>query len=255
MMDNKALKEFLDEKADYYQSRWFIDDDPVQIPHLFQEKEDIEISGFITAILSWGKRSMILSKCKELMQRMEMAPSDFVRNASDREFDRLAGFVYRTFNEVDARYFLKALHEIYVQYGGLEKVFSVGLTDNNGIVDAIAYFREVFLSFGPATRTGKHIANVRKNASAKRINMFLRWMVRCHSPVDFGLWSSISPAHLLIPLDIHVGRVARALGLLTRRANDMKSVLELTGRLKEYRPHDPVFYDYALFGLGVYEKF
>ncbi|MGQ1888936.1 TIGR02757 family protein [Thermophagus sp. OGC60D27] len=254
MLNKKELKEFLDSKANYYQSRWFIDEDPVQIPHLFQLKEDIEIAGFLTAILSWGKRSMILTKCLDLMKRMDMAPYEFICNATEREVDRLTGFVYRTFNDVDAHYFLKALHRIYIDHEGLEKVFFAGYS-SNGMVGAIDHFRKLFFSFQPSLRTEKHVANVAKNASAKRINMYLRWMVRRDSPVDFGLWSSMDPAHLLIPLDIHVGRVARSLGMLNRKSNDLKSVMELTQQLREFRPHDPVFYDYALFGLGVYEKF
>jgi uncharacterized protein (TIGR02757 family) len=254
MLAELQLKEFLDEKAFLYQARWFIDDDPVQIPHLFSNKEDIEISGFITAILAWGKRGMILSKSRELMERMDLSPADFVRNASEREFERLSGFVYRTFNEIDARYFLKALHQVYLHHGGLQKVFYDAYRSGR-IIGAISHFREVFLSYGPPSRTGKHIANVLRNASAKRINMYLRWMVRRDSPVDFGLWTNIRTGDLLIPLDIHVARVARSLGLLTRKSNDLKSVTELTGKLKKFRPEDPVFYDYALFGLGVYEKF
>ncbi len=254
MLAEQELKEFLDEKAFWYQARWFIDDDPVQIPHLFSSREDIEISGFITAILAWGKRSMILSKGRELMKRMDMSPANFVRNASERESARLGGFVYRTFNDVDVRYFLKALHKVYLHHGGLHQVFYDGYR-SDGIIGAISRFREVFLAYEPPARTGKHIANVLRNASAKRINMFLRWMVRRDSPVDFGLWTNISPADLLIPLDIHVARVARSLGLLARKSNDLKSVTELTGKLKEFRPEDPVFYDYALFGLGVYEEF
>jgi uncharacterized protein (TIGR02757 family) len=254
MLAEQELKEFLDEKASWYQARWFIDDDPVQIPHLFSSREDIEISGFLTAIFAWGKRRMILSKAQELMERMDMSPADFVGNASEREFERLAGFVYRTFNDVDVRYFLKALHQVYLHHGGLHQVFYDGYR-SDGIIGAISRFREVFLAYEPPARTGKHIANVLRNASAKRINMFLRWMVRRDSPVDFGLWTNISPADLLIPLDIHVARVARSLGLLARKSNDLKSVTELTGKLKEFRPEDPVFYDYALFGLGVYEEF
>jgi uncharacterized protein (TIGR02757 family) len=254
MLAEQELKEFLDEKASWYQARWFIDDDPVQIPHLFSSREDIEISGFLTAIFAWGKRRMILSKAHELMERMDMSPADFVGNASEREFERLAGFVYRTFNDVDVRYFLKALHQVYLHHGGLHQVFYDGYR-SDGIIGAISRFREVFLAYEPPARTGKHIANVLRNASAKRINMFLRWMVRRDSPVDFGLWTNISPADLLIPLDIHVARVARSLGLLTRKSNDLRSVTELTGKLKEFRPEDPVFYDYALFGLGVYEEF
>ncbi len=254
MVSKNDLKKFLDEKAAYYEARWFIDDDPVQIPHLFQNKEDIEIAGFLTATLAWGKRTMILRSCRQLMERMDMAPHDFVMNASVSEISILSGFVYRTFNSLDAGYFLKALSNIYQQKTGLHAVFSDGYA-LGGIEESLAYFRSVFMSFDAPGRTGKHVANVLKNASAKRLNMYLRWMVRPHSPVDFGLWTNVDPAHLLIPLDLHVARVARNLGLLERKQNDLKAVNELSRQLSDFRPGDPVSYDYALFGLGVYEKF
>jgi uncharacterized protein (TIGR02757 family) len=253
MAISQELKDFLFEKAAYYEARWFIDEDPVQIPHMFSEKEDIEIAGFLTSTLAWGRRSMILSSCRQLLERMDMVPYDFVMNASDGELARLDGFVYRTFQEIDAKYFLKALSNIYRNNGGLQKLFS---HNNRGdIVSELARFRHVFMSFDAPFRTGKHVANVEKNASAKRLNMFLRWMVRRSSPVDFGLWKNIDPAGLLIPLDLHVARVARKLGLLNRKQNDLKAVHELTQNLASIYPEDPVHFDYALFGLGVYEKF
>lgn len=255
MPDNEEeLKEFLNEKASYYEARWFIDDDPVQIPHLFTKKEDIEIAGFLTATLAWGKRSMILSSCRKLMELMDMSPHDFVMDASVNESKALSAFVYRTFNGIDAGYFLKALALIYTAYGGMHKLFSDGYSDN-GIEGALTHFRRVFMSFEAPGRTGKHVANIHKNASAKRLNMFLRWMVRPYSPVDFGIWRDIDSKDLLVPLDLHVARVARSLGILQRKQNDFKAVLELTHKLSEFRPADPVFYDYALFGLGVYENF
>jgi len=254
MLLQPDLHNFLNEKASFYESRWFIDEDPVQIPHLFRKKEDIEIAGFLTATLAWGKRSMILRSCRQLMERMDNAPYDFVMNASSDDTDALNGFVYRTFNAIDAGYFLKALSCVYRQHGGLQGLFSQGYS-RGGIADALSFFREVFLSFEAPPRTGKHVANILKNASAKRLNMFLRWMVRRSSPVDFGLWTNISEADLLVPLDLHVARVARTLGLLERKQNDFKAVNELTSKLSAFRPHDPVFYDYALFGLGIYEKF
>ncbi len=253
-MPDDELKDFLDHKAAYYQSRWFIDQDPVQIPHLFSKKEDIEIAAFFAATLAWGKRASILIKCHELMRGMDMAPHDFILNASPRERKGLSSFVYRTFNSVDLNYFFTALHHIYRQHDGLYPLFLEGF-EQEGIKGALAHFRQIFFSFNPPGRTGKHVANILKNSSAKRLNMFLRWMVRPDSPVDFGLWPKIEVSQLLIPLDLHVGRVARSLNLLSRKQNDFKSVLELTNRLAVFRPNDPVFYDYALFGLGVYEKF
>jgi uncharacterized protein (TIGR02757 family) len=254
MNSTNEIRNFLDEKASFYETRWFIDEDPVQIPHLFSKKEDIEISGFLTATLAWGKRTMILKACRNLMERMDMSPYEFLLQASDHEISVVDGFVYRTFNSVDATYFLFALSQFYRQKEGLHKVFSDGYKQG-GIENALIHFRQVFMSFQPPERTNKHVANVLKNASAKRLNMYLRWMVRTDSPVDFGIWNNIGMTDLLIPLDVHVARVARSLGLLQRKQNDFKAVKELSSKLAELRPDDPVFYDYALFGLGVYENF
>jgi uncharacterized protein (TIGR02757 family) len=254
MTNSGEIVDFLNEKASYYEARWFIDEDPVQIPHLFTKKEDIEISGFLTATLAWGQRRMILKACRQLMERMDMSPYDFLMNAAEDELKVSDDFVYRTFKNVDANYFLKTLAHIYREKGGLQQVFIDGY-GRGGIDKAIIHFREVFMSLDPPDRTNKHVANILKNASAKRLNMYLRWMVRRDSPVDFGLWKDISMADLLIPLDVHVGRVAQQLGLLSRKQQDFKAVLELTEQLAQFRPEDPVFYDYALFGLGVYEKF
>lgn len=254
MIIANEVKDFLDEKASFYEARWFIDEDPVQIPHLFSKKEDVEIAGFLTATLAWGKRTMILKACRNLMERMDMSPHEFLMQGSDKEFNVVEGFVYRTFNRVDAEYFLKALSQIYIYRGGLQKVFSDGY-DRGGVEEGLVALRKIFMSFEAPERTSKHVANVLKNASAKRLNMYLRWMVRTGSPVDFGLWDNIKMSDLLIPLDVHVARVARSLGLLHRKQNDFKAVKELTGQLADCRPEDPVFYDYALFGLGVYENF
>jgi uncharacterized protein (TIGR02757 family) len=254
MSTTNEVRDFLDEKASFYEARWFIDEDPVQIPHLFSKKEDIEISGFLTATLAWGKRTMILKACRNLMERMDMSPYEFLMQASDHELSVVDGFVYRTFNSVDATYFLSALTKIYRQKEGLHEVFSDGYRQG-GIENALIHFRQVFMSFQPPERTNKHVANILKNASAKRLNMYLRWMVRTSSPVDFGLWNNINMSDLLIPLDVHVGRVARSLGVLRRKQNDFKAVKELTSNLAGLRPDDPIFYDYALFGLGVYENF
>ncbi|MFW6043341.1 MAG: TIGR02757 family protein [Marinilabiliaceae bacterium] len=254
MLSFDELRKFLDEKSAFYESEWFVQDDPVQIPHQFTRKEDIEIAGFLTATITWGRRSMVIASAQRMLERMDWSPFHFVSEATENEIGRFSGFVYRTFNGTDAGYFLKALSSLYRDHGGLHQVFSEGYEENE-VEGGLHQLRRVFMSFNAPVRTGKHFADVSKNATAKRLNMFLRWMVRSSSPVDFGLWTNIDPADLLIPLDVHVGRVARALGLLERRQNDLKAVRELTMNLKKMAPRDPVFYDYALFGLGLYENF
>jgi uncharacterized protein (TIGR02757 family) len=253
VLDEK-LKQILDQKAAHYNQGWFIEQDPVSIPHLFTRKEDCEISGFLTATLSWGQRAMILKKARLLMEWMDMQPYAFVTGAGDRELQQLSRFVYRTFNGIDCQYFVSALREIYLHHGGLEAVFTNAFLKEKSVFQALLAFRTLFLSFSPIERTGKHVANVMKGSSAKRLNMFLRWMVRTDGNVDLGLWRQMDATQLMIPLDVHVGRVARHLGLLNRSQDDWKAVEELTLRLKSFRPLDPVFYDYALFGMGVFEK-
>lgn len=251
---DQKIKLLLDEKADFYNKSWFIEQDPVSIPHLFTRKEDCEISGFLTATLSWGQRAMILKKSRWLMERMDMQPYAFVTSAGDRELQQLSLFVYRTFNGIDCQYFVSALREIYLHHGGLETVFTNAFVKEKSVFQALLAFRTLFLSFSPMDRTGKHVANVMKGSSAKRLNMFLRWMVRTDGIVDLGLWRQMNAAQLMIPLDVHVGRVARQLGLLNRSQDDWKAVEELTLRLRSFRPEDPSYYDYALFGMGVFEK-
>jgi uncharacterized protein (TIGR02757 family) len=254
MINELELKEFLDEKALFYNQKWFILKDPVSIPHCFKRKEDIEISAFLTATISWGQRPMILKKASLLMDLMENEPFEFITQSSGNDLAIFNKFVYRTFNNIDCIYFISALREIYLNHGGLENIFMTGY-QNKSIKETLIYFRKLFISFKPSGRTCKHIANVEKDASAKRLNMFLRWMVRDDKIVDFGLWKGISEADLMIPLDVHSGRTARKLGLVQRKQDNWKTVEDLTLKLKTFRPNDPVFYDYALFGLGVYEKF
>ena len=253
MISNK-VRDFLELKAEHYNAEWFIEKDPVSIPHLFTGKEDIEISGFLTAGISWGQRAQILKKARLLMDWMGMEPYRFVTDAGEQELRVLSKFVYRTFNGIDCQYFISALRKIYINHGGLEKVITEGYETDRRVYSALESFRRLFMSFSPMDRTGKHLANVAKGSSAKRLNMFLRWMVRDDGRIDFGLWKKINPADLMIPLDVHVGRVARELGLLERKQNDWKAVEELTSKLRMLRPHDPVYYDYALFGSGVFEK-
>lgn len=248
-----ALKSFLDEKASFYNQHWFIQNDPISIPHRFNQKEDIEISAFLAATIAWGQRPMILKKADLLMQLMDNSPHAFLTQTSTNEFSRFSRFIYRTFNGYDCLYFVGALRAIYIHHQGLEQVFMAGF-GSGSTKDSLTGFRNIFMSFEPLSRTGKHVADVTRNSSAKRLNMFLRWMVRGNDEVDFGLWKRIKPANLMIPLDVHVGRVARKLGLLHRKQDDWKAVEELTAALRLFRPDDPVYYDYALFGLGVYEK-
>lgn len=255
-MKHDELKLFLDEKVAWYNHPRFIDTDPISIPRQFSRKEDIEIAGFLAATIAWGQRPTIIRNSNRLMELMEQQPYAFLMESSDADFDRFAGFVHRTFNEVDCRYFMKALRDIYRDFGGLEKLFGTAFDETGNMKETIARFREIFLSFDAEKRTGKHVANPLKGSSAKRINMYLRWMVRnAKGGVDFGLWNAIPASALMMPLDVHSGRVGRSLGLLSRKQNDWRAVDELTSALRAFDPADPVKYDFALFGLGVFEKF
>jgi uncharacterized protein (TIGR02757 family) len=253
-MTFESLKEFLEEKYHQYHCPAFIESDPVSIPHLFTRKEDIEIAGFLSATIAWGQRSTIISNARKLMNLMDNSPFDFIMNCSSREMDLFNSFVHRTFNGSDCRYFITALKEIYSRYKALETVFSEGYQKEHQLKEAIITFRSLFLSFNPEERTKKHLANPEGGSTAKRINMFLRWMVR-PTDVDFGIWKSIPSSALMMPIDVHSGNVARKLQLLQRKQNDWKAVEELTGMLRLFDATDPVKYDYALFGLGVFEKF
>ena len=255
-LSNSELKSFLDEKYDLYNRETFIDTDPIQIPKRFTKKEDIEIAGFLAATIAWGQRPTIIKNAKKLMQWMDEAPHDFVLNAEDSDLDIFAEFKHRTFNGEDAIFFIKSLQNIYKNHGGLETVFSKPSANDGDAKDALAHFREVFFSIDHPSRTEKHVSNVLKKSSAKRLNMFLRWMVRNDKrSVDFGIWKKMSPADLYLPLDVHTGRVGRKLGLLKRNQDDWPAVAEITQSLRQLDPMDPVKYDFALFGLGIFEKF
>ncbi len=254
-MNRKELKEFLDEKADYYNHPDFITSDPIQIPHRFSRKEDIEIAGFLIATIAWGNRKSIINNGERLMSLMGEAPYEFVMNYSEADKDHLSDFVHRTFNGEDLNYFVKALRHIYEQHGGLEAVFSK-YAEAESLQPAISKFKEVFFELPHAKRTEKHVSDPLRNSAAKRINMFLRWMVRNDNKgVDFGIWNSISPSQLSCPLDVHTGNIARKLGLLTRKQNDARALTELDIALRNMDARDPVKYDFALFGLGAFEKF
>jgi uncharacterized protein (TIGR02757 family) len=245
------LKEFLDEKYELYNTPKFIESDPISVPHNFTRKEDIEIAAFFAATLAWGQRPTIIRNALRIMDIMDNAPFEYITKSDKKDWKAFTGFTHRTFNSTDLVYFIQSLQHIYTKNGGLEKVFQ-----HTDMQKGLIQFREIFLGKFPAGRTAKHIANVTKNASAKRLNMFLRWMVRNDKRgVDFGIWKSISPALLYCPIDLHSGRVARKLGLLKRTQDDWKAVDELTQNLRKLDPKDPIKYDFALYGLGVFEKF
>lgn len=251
----KELKLFLDEKVCLYNAPGFIELDPIQIPHRYSAKEDIEISGFLTATIAWGNRKMIIKSASKLMELMGNSPYDFVMNHKDSDLANFDGFVHRTFNGTDAKYFLKGLKHIYRNKGGLETIFS-NFTTEYSTQTAIHEFKKEFFSLNHPPRTTKHISDPAKGSVAKRINMYLRWLIRTdNSGVDFGIWKSITPGQLSCPIDIHSGNVARKLGLITRRQNDAIALKELDCNLRKMDKDDPVKYDYALFGLGVFEKF
>ena len=254
-ISNKQLKEFLDEKAAFYEQPKFIVSDPVQIPHLFSQKEDIEISGFLTATISWGNRKSILKNAHKLMALLGNSPYDFVMNYKTTDAHYFDGFVHRTFNSTDLSYFINALQHLYNRYDSLERFFNQ-YTEEDHLQNAIHHFKKEFFSIPHPSRTEKHNSDPHKNSAAKRINMYLRWMVRdAKAGVDLGIWNTILSSQLSCPLDVHSGYVARTLELLTRKQNDGKALTELDNRLRELDANDPVKYDYALFGLGVFEKF
>ncbi len=250
-MTQNELKDFLDEKVELYNHPNFIESDPIQIPHHYSLKQDIEISGFLAATIAWGNRKMIINNAKRMMDIMGNAPYDFVMSYTDKDADRLENFVHRTFNCSDFNDFLLGLKSIYTHYGSMEQVFN----RHQNLQESIHEFKKIFFQPDTLPRAYKHISDPEKGSAAKRINMFLRWMVRSDEKVDFGIWESISSAQLSCPLDVHSGNVARKLGLLSRTQNDSKALAELDMNLRRMDVQDPVKYDFALFGLGVFEKF
>jgi uncharacterized protein (TIGR02757 family) len=255
-IEPEALRVFLDRKVTEYNRSSFIADDPVRVPHAYRLKQDIEIAGFFTAIFSWGNRTSIIRKSEELMRLMGGSPYQFILHHTDKDLKKLLAFKHRTFNPTDLLYFIEFFRHHYKRYESLEDAFLLGdPTYSPG--DALTAFHHYFFSLDDVPpRTRKHIATPERNSSCKRLNMFLRWMVRKDDKgVDFGLWDRISPSQLICPLDLHVARVARRFGLLTRTPTDWPAALELTRNLALLDPEDPVKYDFALFGLGVMEKF
>lgn len=246
---SEELREALERSVDKYNRRSFIEEDPISIPHSFSKKEDIEITAFLTATISWGNRKSILVSANRLMEYMDQAPFEFVMNAKKSDFKSWKPSIHRTFMKEDVVFFVEALRRIYVEEGGMERVFSEGFS-RGGSKEGIEYFRNIFVG-NEVHRALKHVASPEKNSTAKRINMFLRWMVRIDKRgVDFGLWKDIQPSQLSIPLDVHSGRTARMFGLLDRSQSDWKAVEELDRNLRLYDAKDPVKYDFALFGLS-----
>lgn len=252
-MNKLKLKDFFDKKVDQYDQPSFIPNDPVCIPHMFKKKQDIEIAGFFAAIFAWGSRTTIISKSKELMKRMDNDPYNFTKEHKENDLKNLLGFKHRTFNDTDLLYFVEFFKYHYTNNKSLETAFiKWGVTVEQMLTGFHHYFFS--LEHVPA-RTKKHIATPEKNSTCKRLNMFLRWMVRQNSNVDLGIWKKIEPAQLIIPIDLHVARVAKRFGLLDRKQTDWNAALELTEYLRNLNAADPVKYDFALFGLGVIEKY
>ncbi len=254
---DKDLGAFLDERVALYNNKSFIETDPITIPHRFSRLQDIEIMGFWAAMLAWGQRVTIINKANELVALMDGAPYDFIKNHKEKDRKRFLNFKHRTFQPTDTLYFLEFFQQYYQENDSLEMAFAQHIkAEDEHVGNALRGFHELFFSLPDAPqRTRKHIATPARKSCCKRLNMFLRWMVRKDDKgVDLGLWDNISPAQLLIPLDVHVDRVARRLGLLQRKRTDWQSVLELTAQLRTFDPDDPVKYDFALFGMGVLEQ-
>jgi len=252
------LKIFLNSKVDSYNQPSFIKDDPICIPHLFTKKQDIEIAGLFAALFAWGNRTTIINKSKELMNRMDNAPHGFILQHEEKDLKKIIGFKHRTFNDTDLLYFIEFLKKHYSSFSSLESAFTNQLKKEDADIEqALNGFYTYFFSLEHVPgRTRKHIASPEKNSSCKRLNMFLRWMVRKDKQgVDFGIWENISPAQLICPIDVHVARVAKRLSLLERKPVDWQAAQELTAYLRTLDPMDPVKYDFALFGIGVMEKY
>ncbi len=247
----QRLKALLDKAYEMYNKPSFIEDDPIQIPHRFSRREDIETAAFLTTQIAWGKRRMIINSAAKLMDLMDNNPSDFIRSASAKDMMRLDCFVHRTFNADDCRTGILCLRHICKTHGSLGNYFEKTFAREKSVFSTLAQFRRDFLAADHEPRFTRHISDVTRNSAAKRLNLFLVWMCRKDGRgVHFGLWD-IPASALMIPLDIHVGNVSRSLGLLSRKQNDWKAVEELTNNLRRFAPEDPTKYDFALFGMGV----
>ena len=248
-MKDEALKQWLDQKVKYYNQPSFIPNDPISLPHLFKRKQDIEIAGLFAAVFAWGNRTTIINKTKELLELMDMRPYQFCLEHNPKKLKKLLHFKHRTFQSDDLYYFLYFLYQHYSKYDSLETAFFPN--KKMTVEDGLNHFRTYFFSYEHLKRTEKHVSSPQQNSACKRLNMYLRWLVRKDSKgVDFGIWKNISPAALICPLDVHVSNVARELNLLNRKQNDWQAALELTENLKRFNAKDPVKYDFALFGVG-----
>jgi len=252
-LTRKELKLFLDEKVVEFNSKSFIDDDPIQIPHNYSRKEDIEISAFLACTIAWGSRTMIIKNAYRMMELLDESPYDFVIQHNERDLNTVRKFVHRTFNGEDLIFFIRSLKNIYTNKGGMEVLFKMH-QGTTSLLPAIAAFHRIFFEPEHDKRSEKHVANPEKGSVAKRINLFLRWMIRKDGIVDFGLWD-IPTSKLHCPLDVHSGNIARKLGLITRKNNGLAALEELDSNLRSFDAEDPVKYDFALFGLGVYDRF
>ena len=253
MKQVENLKEFLDQKSEQFNHRGFIENDPISIPHLFKKKQDIEIAGLFASILAWGQRKTIIRKCNELMEMMHHAPYDFILNHSEKDLESLTEFKHRTFNATDLLYFIESLKHYYNRHDSLEDAFYNNREDET-VEEGLIKFYNLFFELDHPNRTRKHVATPERKSTCKRLVMYLRWMVRKDNKgVDFGIWKKISPSQLVCPCDLHVDRVARKLKLIKRKQTDWQTALELTTNLRKFDPHDPVKYDFALFGLGIEE--
>ncbi|MCB0401527.1 MAG: TIGR02757 family protein [Flavobacteriales bacterium] len=253
MLNEQEIYQLLEEKYTQFNQKSFIESDPISVPHQFSRKEDIEIAAFLSATIAWGQRKTIINNAQKLVDLMELEPYRFVMEHSASDLSRFKSFKHRTFNGTDVSFFIRSLQNLYTHHGGLEQALSMYPND---MQRNISTFKQLFFEPDHPARSTKHLSDPLKNSAAKRINMFLRWMVRTdRRGVDFGLWNGIQSSQLMCPLDVHSGNVARKLGLLIRTQNDWKAVEELTANLRTFDAADPVKYDFSLFGLGVFEKF
>lgn len=251
-MDKEELRDLLEHLHDKYNRKEFIEPDPISIPHSFSDKADREISGFLAATIAWGNRKAIVKSARRMMQYMDNAPADFVKNASSRDLATLQSYVHRTFNGQDFTDFILGIRHITTHWGGIGDFFERNYAQTQDLTRVISLFRKEFFACDHNPHCEKHLSSIDKGAACKRINMYLRWFVRHDDRgVDFGLWRTIPMSALYLPLDVHVGNMGRALGLLVRRQNDWKATEEITRSLREFNADDPVRYDYSLFGAGI----
>ncbi len=251
-IDNTPVGELLEELYERFNRAEFVTDDPISIPHSYSSREDREISGFLAATIAWGNRKAIVKSARRMMEYLDDAPYDFVMNATERDLERVQSYVHRTFNGLDLRDFIMALRSICQRHGSIGELFESRYEETQSMADAFAYFRSEFFGVEHQQRCEKHLSSIERGAACKRLCMYTRWMVRHDGRgVDFGLWRRIPSSALYMPLDVHSGNVARALGLLGRKQSDWRAVVELTDRLREFDAEDPVKYDFALFGAGI----